>query len=190
MSRPEGNHSRSARALWRLAMGSGTRGHRARAAMLSAALSVTATVSAAPTAHQNAKEPVSQPATAKPTKHHWYQIGKATWYGGDFNGKKTANGETFNENELTCAHRDLPLGSVVRVTNLQNHKSLLVRVTDRGPWVENAILDLSHAAAEKLGLGGSAKVGIEQVKSKELKAQEIAQLELPAKPSTTARSGR
>jgi rare lipoprotein A len=174
------------------ALGSGTRNYRARTAMLVAALGVAATMPAtvAPSVPRTAapKSVAETPAVVKPVKHHWYEIGKATWYGGDFNGKKTASGAIYNENELTCAHRSLPLGSLVRVTNLENHRSTLVKVTDRGPWVQSAMLDLSHAAAEKLGFSGTAKVGIEQVKRADLGKQELAELRFPA--AATARAGR
>ena len=65
----------------------------------------------------------ANPAPAKPV-HHWYQFGKASWYGQDFQGRQTASGETFNMYDLTCAHKSLPLGSLVRVTNLRNRKSV------------------------------------------------------------------
>jgi rare lipoprotein A len=144
--------------------------------MLCVALAVTATVSAAPAGRTQANSGMAKPAA---TKHHWFEIGKATWYGGDFNGRKTANGETFDENELTCAHRTLPLGSWIRVTNLQNNRTTVVRVTDRGPWANHAVLDLSLAAARKLGFSGSANVRIDRVKAGE---RQIAQLELPQRP--------
>jgi rare lipoprotein A len=89
------------------------------------------------------------------------QIGKASWYGIKFNGRKTASGERFDMNALTCAHRTLPLGSWVRVTNLHNKKAVMLRVNDRGPVPENVLLDLSYAAAKKLGIGGVAKVKVE-----------------------------
>lgn len=143
--------------------------------MLSVAMSVTALGSAAPTVKDVAKVPALKPVSAK--KHHWYEIGKATWYGGKFDGRKTADGETYNENELTCAHRTLPLGTLIRVTNLQNNRSTVVRVTDRGPWVKHAILDLSHAAARKLGFTGTAQVRIDKVNPEDLPRQELAQLE-------------
>jgi len=170
------------RALARKTLGStGTRSHGARAAMLGMALGVSASVSAAPTVdHRPAKAASAAPeqtATVKPAKrHHWFEVGKATWYGGEFNGRKTANGETFNENELTAAHRTLPLGSWIRVTNLRNNRSAMVRVTDRGPWVKTAVLDLSHAAAEKLGFSGTAKVRIEPVSNTDQPLTQVAQL--------------
>jgi rare lipoprotein A len=92
---------------------------------------------------------------------HWYEIGKASWYGPHFQGKKTANGEAFDMNSLTCAHRNLPLGSWVRVTNLRNRKSIFVRVNDRGPMPADRIIDLSYAAAQAVGIQGLGKVKLE-----------------------------
>src|SRR5690242_863836 len=70
-----------------------------------------------------------------PTAHrqHWFQFGRASWYGHALQGQPTANGEAYDMNAMTCAHRTLPLGSLIRVTNLRNHRSLVVRVNDRGP---------------------------------------------------------
>ncbi len=78
--------------------------------------------------------------------------GKASYYGIKFHGKTTANGEIFNMNELTAAHPNLPFNTLVRVTNKQNNKSVIVRINDRGPFAKNRIIDLSKAAAEKLGM--------------------------------------
>ncbi|QEY24975.1 septal ring lytic transglycosylase RlpA family protein [Neisseria animalis] len=91
------------------------------------------------------------------------QSGNASWYGPVFHGRKTANGERFNMNAMTAAHRTLPLGSTIKVTNTRNGKSIIVRVNDRGPFHGNRVLDLSKAAAAKLGfLGqGTAHVKIE-----------------------------
>ena len=94
-----------------------------------------------------------------------FQIGKASWYGGKFQGRKTASGEKFDMNALTCAHRSLPLGSWIRVTNVANQKAVFLRVNDRGPVPRNILLDLSYAAARKLGIGGLAKVKIEPIRS-------------------------
>jgi rare lipoprotein A len=107
----------------------------------------------------------SAPVTPAPPKpvHHWYQFGKASWYGQDFQGRQTASGETFNMNDLTCAHKTLPLGSLVRVTNLRNQKSVILRVNDRGPMVEDRIIDLSYAAANLIGMHGIAKVRLEVI---------------------------
>jgi rare lipoprotein A len=80
----------------------------------------------------------------------WTQSGRVSWYGPGFHGRRTASGETFDTNDLTMAHRSLPLGSRVRVTNLANGRSVVLRVNDRGPYVRGRIADLSHAAAARL----------------------------------------
>lgn len=78
-----------------------------------------------------------------------YQLdGIASWYGGKFQGRLTANGETFDTNQLTAAHRELPFGTIVRVTNMTNKRSVVVRINDRGPFVDNRVIDLSRAAAD------------------------------------------
>ena len=91
------------------------------------------------------------------------QTGQASWYGPKFHGKTTANGETFDQNELTAAHASLPFGSKVKVTNLSNGKSVEVEITDRGPFAKNRIIDLSHAAAKALDMkdSGTTKVRLE-----------------------------
>jgi rare lipoprotein A len=81
----------------------------------------------------------------------WTQNGKVSWYGPGFQGRRTANGEIFDTHEMTMAHRSLAFGSKVRVTNLDNGRSIVVRVNDRGPYVGGRIADLSHAAASRLG---------------------------------------
>ena len=112
---------------------------------------------------------------------HWYQIGKASWYGPHFQGKKTANGESFDMNSLTCAHRNLPLGSWVRVTNLRNRKSIFVRVNDRGPMPTDRIIDLSYAAAQAVGIEGLANVKLEVLHNGDAEMAQalLAQLSLP-----------
>jgi rare lipoprotein A len=82
------------------------------------------------------------------------QTGRASWYGKKFHGRKTANGETYDMYAMTAAHKTLPLGTWVRVDNLSNQKSAIVRVNDRGPFVTGRIIDLSYTAAEKLGVVG------------------------------------
>jgi len=93
------------------------------------------------------------------------QRGKASWYGPGFAGRKTANGERFNPNQLTAAHRKLPFGTTVKVTNVANGKSVVVRINDRGPYAGRRIIDLSKAAAKRIGLiqSGVAMVEIETV---------------------------
>lgn len=100
------------------------------------------------------------------THSGYVQYGFASYYGGEFQGKKTASGERFNKWDFTCAHKTLPFGTRLRVTNLKNHKSVIVRVNDRGPWVKGRIIDLSYAAAKKIGLlkYGVVKVKIEVIK--------------------------
>lgn len=91
--------------------------------------------------------------------------GVASWYGEQFHGRQAANGELFDMEALTAAHRTMPLGSVVRVVNVTNGKHLYVRITDRGPYEKGRILDLSHGAAVRLGMehGGVAHVQVEIV---------------------------
>jgi len=94
-----------------------------------------------------------------------FEVGTASWYGGKFQGRKTANGEIFDTNKFTAAHRALPFHTEVRVTNLENGKSTVVRINDRGPFVQGRIIDLSRAAAEELDMihSGTARVRLEIV---------------------------
>jgi rare lipoprotein A len=159
-----------------------------RIGVLAVTLGITASLVASPTVkRENAVVPdksPSGPGTKKSgtatAKRHWFQIGKASWYGGKFNGRLTANGEAYDMYALTCAHRTLPLGSWVRVTNLKNKRSTFLRVNDRGPMSESLIVDLSYAAAQRLGVEGLAKVRIEQVNPSDPKLAEqmVAQLRL------------
>ena len=77
---------------------------------------------------------------------------KASWYGPGFHGRLTANGEIFDENALTAAHRELPFGTKVLITNLNNGKSVLVTINDRGPYIKGRHIDLSRAAAREVGM--------------------------------------
>lgn len=90
-------------------------------------------------------------------------VGKASWYGPGFHGKKTASGERFNQHALTAAHKTLPLGSHVKVTNLSNGHSVVVRINDRGPYAHGRIIDLSKGAKNAIGMGGVGKVSIARV---------------------------
>jgi rare lipoprotein A len=81
-------------------------------------------------------------------------VGEASWYGGKFHGRTTANGETYDMDGLTAAHRSLPFGSRVRVTNQATNESVVVRINDRGPFVGNRVIDLSRAAAKAVRLIG------------------------------------
>ena len=96
--------------------------------------------------------------------YEYDEVGYASWYGPGFHGKKTANGEIFNQNKISAAHRTLPLPSIVKITNLENGKILpFVRVNDRGPFARNRIIDLSKEAAKELGFvnKGVTKVRVE-----------------------------
>ncbi|MFZ0959340.1 MAG: septal ring lytic transglycosylase RlpA family protein [Terriglobia bacterium] len=89
------------------------------------------------------------------------EIGVASWYGMERQGKPTASGELFDKDRLTAAHRKLPLGSTVRVTNLKNLHSTVVRINDRGPGIEGRLIDVSWAAAKKLGFVGAGLTLVE-----------------------------
>lgn len=113
------------------------------------------------------------PKGSKPTKearagtgsYPMIQTGMASFYAEDFHGKLTANGETYDMYGLTAAHKTLPLNTLVRVTNLDNKKSVVLRINDRGPYAKGRILDCSYGAAMKLGFAGqgTARVRIEVI---------------------------
>lgn len=120
------------------------------------------------------------------------EVGMASWYGKDFHAKKTANGENYDMNALTAAHRTLPLPSIVKVTNLENGRSLVLRVNDRGPYVKNRIIDISKRGAQLLGYQaqGVAKVRVEvlEEESKALKAALLGQdYKLPSSATRPAK---
>lgn len=101
------------------------------------------------------------------------QVGRASWYGGGFHGRRTADGSRFNMNAFTAAHRTLPLGSYLRVTNQANGKSVIVKINDRGPYARNRVLDLSYAAAKVIGVihAGIARVKLEGLSPAEARAE-------------------
>lgn len=105
------------------------------------------------------------PAKPRHRRAGYSTVGTASWYGPAFNGRRTANGETFNMNALTAAHPTLPIPCTVRVTNLSNRRSVTVRVNDRGPFVGNRVIDVSAKAARTLGFydRGLAKVKIDYI---------------------------
>lgn len=114
----------------------------------------------------NLPHTVPAPAADVPTADApWMQRGLASWYGKNFNGRRTASGERFSAMGLTAAHRTLPLPSYVRVRHVASGKEVVVRINDRGPFHSARVLDLSYAAAEKLGIvkQGSAEVEIERL---------------------------
>lgn len=126
---------------------------------------VVALAACAPTAVPGATGPSAAPAVAADlvpgVPADWMQEGKASWYGPNFAGRPTANGEIFDPRGLTAAHRTLPFGTRVRVVNLETGRSVIVRINDRGPFAHGRIIDLSRAAAEAVGLIAS---GVAQVR--------------------------
>ncbi|SNY54092.1 rare lipoprotein A [Arsukibacterium tuosuense] len=107
------------------------------------------------------------------------ESGIASWYGNKFHGHLTSNGETYNMFAMTAAHKTLPLPSYVKVTNLENGQSAIVRVNDRGPFHRDRIIDLSYSAASKIGMlqRGTARVQLELIKSPAMLAQDLASTE-------------
>ncbi len=100
--------------------------------------------------------------------YRYDKTGIASWYGPNFHGKMTANGETYNQNDLTAAHKTLPMPSIVRVTNLENGRSLIVRVNDRGPYARGRIIDMSKRGAELLGFKNQ---GVTKIRVQVLEAE-------------------
>ena len=102
------------------------------------------------------------------------EVGIASWYGKDFHAKYTANGEVYDMNSLTAAHKTLPLPSIVRVTNLENGRSLVLRINDRGPFVNGRIIDVSKRGAQLLGFQnqGTAKVRVEVLKEESMRLKQ------------------
>ena len=103
-----------------------------------------------PASNPNAYAAKSSKTPATPAPVGYTEEGNASWYGNPFHGHRASNGETFDMYKLTAAHRTLPFDTMVRVTNLSNNKSTVVRITDRGPFVENRVIDLSMAAAREI----------------------------------------
>lgn len=118
--------------------------------------------------------PAAQPkesASFIPVVHK--EFGEASWYGPGFHGRETSNGEIFDQEKMTAAHPSLPMGTKAEVTNLENGKKIEVRINDRGPYVENRVIDLSSAAASKL----------------EMKKNGVAQVKIEARPIKKKKSG-
>lgn len=113
---------------------------------------------------KNAAPPVEVLEVEGADETSYVAEGLASWYGGKFHGRRTASGKRFNSKKMTAAHRSLPFGTKLRVTNLKNEKTIVVVVTDRGPFIQGRIIDLSHGAAKKLGFAraGVASVRLEQ----------------------------
>jgi rare lipoprotein A len=112
-------------------------------------------------------QPQFQPSLSLPPDV--YQAGIASWYGGKFNGRRTANGEIYDMYKLTAAHKQLPFNTLVEVENTRNRKKVLVRINDRGPFVKQRIIDLSYKAAQRIGMAetGTAPVALRIVSAQQ-----------------------
>ena len=140
---------------------------------------------------------VGNPYTILGTRYYpkenysYVEEGIASWYGPNFHAKPTANGGVFNQNLITAAHRTLPIPSVVRVTNLENGLSIIVKITDRGPYAKDRIIDLSRETAKKLGVikKGTALVRV-QILEKQSRALKQAVLRGHSEPKLNQRLGR
>jgi rare lipoprotein A len=132
---------------------------------------------AASTKSKTIKKVVAKKTSTSTSKQ---EKGVASWYGDYFHGKKTATGELFDMNAMTAAHNSLPLDSYAEITNTENHKTVIVRINDRGPFVDHRILDLSYFAAKQLGMdeAGTSKVAIKPIAS----AQALKQLQEQNQP--------
>lgn len=117
---------------------------------------------------ENAAAVEEEAVTADRSLVEFVEVGnmKASWYGPGFHGQKTANGEVYNQNSFTAAHKSLKFGTLLKITNIKNNKSVVVRINDRGPYIAGRDLDLSKAAALELGMvrRGVAKMKVEEIK--------------------------
>jgi rare lipoprotein A len=116
----------------------------------------------------------AKPTETQKPKKSAYQVGTASWYGDYFQGKETASGEPYDMHDFTAAHPTLPLGTFVKVTNLRNGKSVVVRINDRGPVVDGRIIDVSYNAARALGF---KERGIQRVRLDLYRPVTVARLE-------------
>ena len=106
-------------------------------------------------------KPSQKEATESSVTLRCHQTGVASWYGGRAGGEKTANGERLDGNAMTAANKTLPFGTMVRVTNRKNGRSIVVRINDRGPYISGRIIDLSYAAKNAIGMDGIDAVQLE-----------------------------
>lgn len=134
------------------------------------------------------------PYQARRTPLKYHAVGTASWYGPGFHGRKTSSGERFDQQELTAAHRTLPFGSTIKVTNIDNGKTVVVRVNDRGPFIRGRIIDLSKAAAHHIGMLGTGTARVELAsldhRAKEKKGIEAESSDEEAKPAPSKRNGK
>lgn len=140
--------------------------------ILMAALFLAASVGAAPVPDHPVSQVKTKSKASQPGSRP-YQVGNASWYGKKFHGRATASGEDFDMFELTAAHRQLPLGTYVKVTNLRNSKWVIVKVNDRGPFVKGRIMDLSYSAARMLDF----HAGVEKVRLDIVQPETVAALQ-------------
>lgn len=144
--------------------------------ILAAALLLAANVEAATVPNHQQPQAKAIPMAAKTPKKAVkaeskpFQVGSASWYGKQFHGKTTASGEDFDMFEFTAAHKTLPLGTFVKVTNLKNGKWIVVRINDRGPYVGDRIMDLSYSAARMLNF----RDGVERVRIDLIQPEHLA----------------
>jgi len=116
------------------------------------------------------KEIKTKPTQPTPTEEGLVRYGIASWYGSDFHGKRTADGEIYDMYKLTAAHKKLPFHTLVEVTNLENQKKVIVRINDRGPFIKGRIIDLSKKAGQRIGIEntGTAQVRLRIIKPTEI----------------------
>src|SRR5580658_5742800 len=140
---------------------------------LAATLVFATALSAAPgnSTPDSRKGTPGQTQGSKPTRTRKPQVGKASWYGRIFQSHKTASGELYDMNQFTAAHRTLPIGSWVKVTDLKTDRSVVVRINDRGPVARSRIIDLSYGAAKVLSMKG-----VDQVRLDVLQTPDIAEI--------------
>lgn len=124
------------------------------------------------------RKPIQNQAPVTAARHNTkpYQVGTASWYGSFFEGKPTASGEPYNMYDLTAAHPTLPLGTLVRVTNLRNGRSVIVRINDRGPVVPGRIIDVSYSTAQALHFKAR---GLQRVRLDVVPTEMVADLQTP-----------
>ncbi|KNE76244.1 Rare lipoprotein A [Candidatus Burkholderia crenata] len=160
-------------------------------ARLAAPLAYDSGLNALPPSASNSSDTFSlanaESITAGPDVSDFEQQGRASWYGRGFHGRKTASGESYDMHALTAAHRTLPLASWVRVTNEANHKTVVVKINDRGPYARGHVIDLSYAAAAVLGMRGAGvgKVKIGGLTQQEARAAARDQSLASINPSST-----
>ncbi len=125
-----------------------------------------------------------------PDSTGFVETGKASWYGEKFHGRSTSNGETYDMHKISAAHKTLPFGTYVKVTNLNNNKHIIVRVNDRGPFVKGRIIDLSYSAAKELDMIGPGVVPVKIIAlGKEIKKDVNEKGKLPALETKDLKTG-